>query len=310
MFASFLPAEVGLLTEPAAIDLARCIQRQTVWVPKQPPRAATSQTTSQIAASQSAQWRVATAHVQQGKGTPIVLLHGFDSSLLEFRRVLPLLAQHHQVWAIDLLGFGFTERVREMPISPPLIKRHLYRFWQAIAQPVILIGASMGGAVAVDFTLTHPECVRKLILIDSIGFSGSFPLGRLLVAPFDWLAVEWLRYRKLAALNAVSALPHADPILIDAIRCSLLHQQMAGWNEAIASFTRSGGYSELTPSIAQIHHPTLILWGESDDVLGTADAERFRGAIAHSKLVWIQNSGHVPHLEQPEATAREILAFG
>jgi pimeloyl-ACP methyl ester carboxylesterase len=293
MFASFLPDEVRLLTHPASVDLAQRIERRVVGIPQQ----------------KAASWQVSTACVCQGNGVPVLLLHGFDSSLLEFRQIFPLLANHCQVWAIDLLGFGFTERVKGMSINPSSIKRHLYSFWQrAIAQPITLIGASMGGAVAIDFTLTHPECVSQLVLIDSIGFSGSFPLGRRLVAPFDWLAVEWLRYRKLAALNAVSALPNADPILIDTIRCSLLHQQMPGWNQAIASFTQSGGYSDLAPRIAQICHPTLILWGESDDVLGTADAERFRGAIAQSKLVWIQNSGHVPHLEQPEATAKEILA--
>lgn len=297
MFSSFLPSEVSLLTHPASIVLAQQIERQIVAVPQHQTKAVPS-------------WQIATACVCRGTGTPIVLLHGFDSSLLEFRQILPLLAEHYQVWAIDLLGFGFTERVKGVPINPSLIKRHLYSFWQtAIAQPIILIGASMGGAVAIDFALTHPECISKLILIDSIGFSGSFPLGRLLVAPFDQLAVEWLRYRKLAALSMVSVIPNADPTLIDTIRCSQLHQQMPGWNEAIASFTQSGGYSELAPKIAQIQHPTLILWGESDDVLGTGDAERFRRAIAHSKLVWIQNSAHVPHLEQPAITAREILAF-
>lgn len=304
MFASFLPSEVKLLSETASVDLAQRIDRRIVCVPLGQSEAVTSES-----AQESSHWRVATACVCQGSGTPVVLLHGFDSSVLEFRRILPLLA-HHQVWALDLLGFGFTERVGGMPINPLMIRRHLHHFWQtAIAQPVVLVGASMGGAVAIDFTLTHPDCVSKLVLIDSIGFSGSFPLGRLLVAPFDWLAVEWLRYRKLAALNAVSVLPHTDPMLIDMIRCSLLHQQMAGWNGAIASFTQSGGYSELAPRIAQVRHPTLILWGTSDDVLSSGDAEKFRKAIAHSKLVWIQNSGHVPHLEQPEVTARQILAF-
>jgi len=56
--------------------------------------------------------------------------------------------------------------------------------------------------------------------------------------------------------------------------------------EAIASFTRSGGYSDLSDRIAQVTHPTLILWGKADDVLGTADATRWQRAIADSQLIW------------------------
>ncbi|MBD1945762.1 alpha/beta hydrolase, partial [Coleofasciculus sp. FACHB-712] len=61
--------------------------------------------------------------------------------------------------------------------------------------------------------------------------------------------------------------------------------------------------------IPQIDKRTLILWGEADDMLGTDDAERFKRAIAHSQLIWIENCGHVPQFEQPEITAKHILAF-
>ena len=79
-----------------------------------------------------------------GESTPPVLcIHGFDSSLFEFRRLLPLLAKDHQTWAVDMLGFGFTDRVAYPNISPEAIKQHLYAFWtQMIGQPCILAGAS------------------------------------------------------------------------------------------------------------------------------------------------------------------------
>jgi len=100
---------------------------------------------------------------------PIVLLHGFDSSVLEFRRLLPLLAKEIPTYAVDLLGFGFTKR--KLPINPERIKSRLYSFWQTlINQPIILVGASMGGAAAIDFTLTYPEVVHKLVLIAKTAF--------------------------------------------------------------------------------------------------------------------------------------------
>ncbi len=61
--------------------------------------------------------------------------------------------------------------------------------------------------------------------------------------------------------------------------------------------------------MAQISQPTLLLWGDSDRILGTADAEKFKQAIPNSQLHWVKNCGHVPHLEKPQITAQHILEF-
>lgn len=292
MFASFLPSEIKLLTEPTSIALAQSIQRQPI-------------------ATSLSQQPIATASVHQGTGgTPILLLHGFDSSVLEFRRLLPLLAAHNETWAVDLLGFGFTERVKEITFDPPAIKTHLYYFWnKLIAQPVMLVGASMGGATAIDFTLTYPHAVKQLVLINSVGYSSDFTLGQLLFTPLDYLAVEYWRQRKLQALFFGSTFGNLEPTVIEAIRCSVLHLEMPNWHEAMISFMKSGGYSNLADKIHRIDKQTLILWSELDDMLGIGDAVKFQRAIANSKLIWLKNCGHVPQLEQPQNTAEHLLAF-
>jgi len=301
MFASFLPSEVKLLKEPISIALVQSIKRQLI---------ATS--LSQQAMPQGGfAGGIATAYVHQGRGgTPILLLHGFDSSVLEFRSLVPLLAAHNETWAVDLLGFGFTERITGIPYSPPAIKTHLYHFWKTlINQPVMLVGASMGGAAAIDFTLTYPDAVKQLVLINSVGFSGDFPLGQFLFPPLDYLAVEFWRQRKLQALFLGSTFGNLEPSSIEAIRCSALHLEMPGWHEAMITFMKSGGYSNLVDKIAQIDKPTLILWSEADETLGIDDAVKFQRAIAHSQLIWLKNCGHVPQLEQPKITAEHLLAF-
>ncbi len=292
MFASFLPSDVNLLKEPASITLAQSIQRQLIATPL-------------------SQQPIATAYVHQGTGgTPILLLHGFDSSVLEFRSLIPLLAAHNETWAVDLLGFGFTERIADIPYNPTAINIHLYHFWKTlINQPLTLVGASMGGATAIDFTLTYPDAVKQLILINSVGFSGDFPLGKLLFPPLDYLAVEYWRQRKLQALFLGSTFGNLEPSAIEAIKCSLLHLEMPRWDAAMIAFMKSGGYSELVDKIAQIKQPTLILWSEADETLGIGDAMKFKSAIAHSQLIWLKNCGHVPQLEQPELTAKHLLAF-
>jgi pimeloyl-ACP methyl ester carboxylesterase len=79
----------------------------------------------------------------------------------------------------------------------------------------------------------------------------------------------------------------------------------------LIAFTKSGGYSAFRfKKLAEILQPTLILWGDSDRILGIRDANRFKLAIPNSKLIWIKDCGHVPHLEQPQITAQRILEFG
>ncbi|NEP40392.1 MAG: alpha/beta fold hydrolase, partial [Okeania sp. SIO2H7] len=155
MFPKFLPKLTQNLTEATSISLSKKIDRQPIQTPliSQP---------------------IATTFVRQGRGSiPILLLHGFDSSLLEYRRLFPLLAAPNETIAVDLLGFGFTERLPGLKISPKAISTHIYCFWKTIInRPIILVGASMGGAAAIDFTLKYPETVAKLILIDPAGATG------------------------------------------------------------------------------------------------------------------------------------------
>ncbi|WP_193198259.1 alpha/beta fold hydrolase [Nostoc sp. MG11] len=293
MFPNFLPTAVSQLTELASIALAKSIQSSAIATPL---------------SNQS----ITTTYVHLGSGgTPILLIHGFDSSVLEFRRLLPLLSEDNETWAVDLLGFGFTDRLAGIAYNPTAIKTHLYYFWKSlINQPIILVGASMGGATAIDFTLSYPEVVKKLVLIDSAGLAGGSPLSKLMFPPLDYLATQFLSNLKVR--DRVSRIGYKNQSLasIDALYCGALHLQMPSWHQALIAFTKSGGYSAFRfKKLAEIVQPTLILWGDSDKILGTGDAIRFQRAIPHSTLTWIQDCGHLPHLEQPHITAQHILQF-
>ena len=99
MFPEYIPSEANQLTEDTSIALAKQIQITSIATDFSPEA-------------------IPTTYVQQGNGsTPILLLHGFDSSLLEFRRLFPLLAGQQETWAVDLLGFGFSDRIPNLPFS-------------------------------------------------------------------------------------------------------------------------------------------------------------------------------------------------
>ena len=292
MFPQYIPTEANQLTEDTSINLATQIK----IAPLQ-----TSLTTKAIN----------TAYIKQGSGgVPILLLHGFDSSLLEFRRLIPLLAAQQEVWAVDLLGFGFSDRLSNIPYGVDTIREHLFCFWKSyIQQPVILVGASMGGAAAIDFTLTHPEAVTKLVLIDSAGLAKQPIVGKFMFPPLDYWATEFLRNPKVRQNISKAAYYDKSFNSLDAQTCAALHLKCNNWNQALITFTKSGGYGSFASQIQNLTQETLILWGKQDKILGTKDASKFAKLIPTSKLVWIDNCGHVPHLEKAAITAQEILNF-
>lgn len=292
MVNSFLPPEISQLTESTSIALAQSIEQIAIATPLSPQP-------------------INTTYVRQGSGeTPILLLHGFDSSVFEFRRLLPLLAVQNETWTVDLLGFGFTDRIAGMAFSPTAIATHLYYFWKAlIAKPVILVGASMGGAAAIDFTLNYPDAVKKLVLIDSAGFASGPNMGKFMVPPLGSMATSFLSNLKVRDRISRAAYYNKTLASLDAQLCAALHLKMPNWNQALIAFTKSGGYTSFGNKLSQIDKDTLILWGQFDGILGVADADKFKRAIANSKLIWIKDCGHVPHLEQPQITAQHIIEF-
>ncbi|MEL7035515.1 MAG: alpha/beta hydrolase [Cyanobacteria bacterium J06592_8] len=292
MLPSFLPTQVQDLTESTSINLVQQIEREAISTPLRTEP-------------------ILTSYIHQGsKGIPILLLHGFDSSVIEFRRLFPQLMGENETWAVDLLGFGFTERDVNVKINPDAIATHLHCFWQSlIQQPVILVGTSMGGAAAIDFTLRYPEAVHSLVLIGSAGMSPGPILGKFIFPPFDTLAAEFLRNPKIRQGISETAYYDKSYASRDAQICAALHLEMPLWNRALISFTKSGGYGSFAKSLNQIKQKTLILWGENDRILGTKDAQKFQNIMVNAELIWIKNCGHVPHLEQSEITAQQILNF-
>ena len=292
MFPNYIPSQADSLTESTSIALVQKIQQTAI-------------------ATSFAPQPILTTYVKEGSnGTPILLLHGFDSSLLEFRRLLPLLAEKQETWAVDLLGLGFCDRSLDISLSPETIKTHLYYFWKSlIQQPVILVGASMGGAAAIDFTLTYPEAVEKLVLIDSAGLVKQPAIGKFMFSPIDRWATNFLRNPKVRQNISRTAYYDKSFASTDAQNCAALHLQCENWDKALIAFTKSGGYGSFLSNISQIKQSTLILWGRQDKIVGTKGATQFERGIPQSKLVWIDNCGHVPHLEKPKVTAQEILQF-
>jgi pimeloyl-ACP methyl ester carboxylesterase len=243
-----------------------------------------------------------------------VLLHGFDSSLLEFRRFAPLLSQLGDVFAVDLAGWGFSDcgfsTRSDIELGPTQKRAHLRAFCeQVIGRPVVLLGTSLGGTVAIDFTLNNPELVRKLILVDAQGFIDG--IGPLASMPrfLSVLGVQLLRSIPLRQMaNQLAYCDKKKYATDDAMRIGRLHTHLPGWTDANVSFMRSGGYSVST-RLSEVQVPTLVVWGKQDEILSPNYAQQFIDALPDAQLVWVDQCGHVPALEQPQQLLQAVQEF-
>ena len=241
-----------------------------------------------------------------GKGPPVLLLHGFDSSFLEFRRLAPLLASGVQLFIPDLYGFGFCPRPSGGDYSPSGVLRHLEVLAREIGSrnpaPLGLIGASMGGSVAVELARRLPEQVNRLLLLAPAGLTGRpMPLPPLL----DGLGVRFLALPGVRRGLCRTAFADPDAAVGAAeLEIASLHLQSPGWADALRRFARSGGFAGAGAPLP--HQPITVLWGANDRIL-RAPQKRAALALLGERVRELDACGHLPHLDQTATVAATWL---
>ena len=241
-----------------------------------------------------------------GEGPPVLLLHGFDSSFLEFRRLAPLLASGVQLFIPDLYGFGFCPRPTGGDYSPSGVLRHLEVLAREIGSrnpaPLGLIGASMGGSVAVELARRLPEQVNRLLLLAPAGLTGRpMPLPPLL----DGLGVRFLALPGVRRGLCRTAFADPDAAVGAAeLEIASLHLQSPGWADALRRFARSGGFAGAGAPLP--NQPITVLWGANDRIL-RAPQKRAALALLGERVSELDACGHLPHLDQTATVAATWL---
>ncbi|XP_027098635.1 alpha/beta hydrolase domain-containing protein VTE7 isoform X3 [Coffea arabica] len=327
-FPSFIPEEVKEIKDPFARALAQRIQRLPVKL--------------QVGFSESCIMSSCVKPRFQRDTNPAVLLHCFDSSCLEWRRTYPLLEDAAvETWAIDILGWGFSDLERLPPCDAASKRYHLYQLWRThIQRPMILVGPSLGAAVAIDFAVNFPEAVDKLILIGaSVHVEGTGLLTKL---------PKFLAYAGVSLLKSLPLRLFANLLAFDDISLSTcfdwtnvgrLHCLLPWWEDATVNYMLSGGYNVVN-QIKQVNKRVLIIWGECDNIVsnklavppgrwarkGGIDRSRSKTLVFNSSCMLhklqrlhselpdatirqIPDCGHLPHVEKPEMVARLIADF-
>ena len=238
---------------------------------------------------------------RKGKGAPVFYLAGFGG-LPKWTPSLDKLAETRQVVVPSLPGFpgGLGHDQLDTLLDWVLATNDLLR--RAGMQTADLIGASVSGALAAEIAALWPEMIRRLVLIAPFGmFEESDPVediwaqrpaevaAVLCAEPGNW---TWLK---------------AQPEGANSVEWPIEQTRAA---EAAARFLWPLGNTHVVKRLHRVSAPTLLLWGSEDKVVPFTYAQRFADALGgKATIARVPGAGHLAELDQPNATAAEILRF-
>jgi pimeloyl-ACP methyl ester carboxylesterase len=258
---------------------------------------------------------------QEGKNCsnpPVIfLIHGFGANTFSFREVTEPLSQLGDVIAYDRPGFGLSERPSSWEGQNPygsvgqdlILDQLIAEF--ASGRDVILVGHSAGGTLAAQYVVDNKDAIQGLILISPAVLStGGSP--------------SWLNW-----IYSIPQLDHLGPLLVSSIASSgmdLLNESwynpelitdqvkagyreplsVIGWEEGFWEFNRAPRTFDIKDRLTEITVPTLLVTGDSDTVVATADTVKLAEMIKDSVLFVIPKSGHLAQEETPEDTMKAI----
>jgi len=259
---------------------------------------------------------VRTRYITQGEGhETIVFIHGFSSSLYTWRACLEAIAKHYRVYALDLKGFGFSEKPPSEYTTDEYAE-FVVHFMDAVGlKTATLCGNSMGGQIAWRIALQYPDRVDKLILVDAGGYPSSrrgLPFFvKLAKLPGIGEALGAFTSRDRIRSSVESAYYDDSKVTQQTVDAYYYSLKTEGAMHAVLARLR-GSWSEQkawVPRIPELKVPTLIIWGENDTWIPLEDGERFHKDIPGSKLVVLRDCGHVPQEEKPGEFLAHVLEF-
>jgi pimeloyl-ACP methyl ester carboxylesterase len=238
-------------------------------------------------------------YIEAGQGQTVILLHGLGAVKEIWMANFAALSAGHHVYAVDQLGFGHSDK----PLLDYKIATwvdFLYGFMQAEnIRTATLVGNSLGGWIALEFTAQHPEMVEKLVLVDAAGLAWGaggpvVDLNPSSLAGWRTLLESLLYNKKMVSDQLV------ERVFTDHMRNNdgyTIERTLAGFAQAQFEDDK----------LKSIHAPTLVVWGREDKLIPVARGEKFRDGIAGAKLVVIEQCGHLPQWEKPDEFNRATI---
>ena len=241
-----------------------------------------------------------------GRGQPILLLHGFDSSFLEFRRIYKSLKKNFQVIIPDLLGFGFSPRFATNEYSSSKIIDHLIDIINNLKfnKKLKIIGASMGGSAAIKLANEIPDVIEEIILLSPAGLFGE---SKNIPFPLNQLGASFLGLPQVRRSLCRQAFAYPEKCVGEMEeQIASIHLGSAGWRNSLASFAKNGGFAGTLKYIETI--PIKTVCGENDRILGKQEIKKIK-KIKKLNCVGLHNCGHLPHIDLPSLSNKIIQDY-
>lgn len=234
-----------------------------------------------------------------GEGRPILLLHGFDSCFMEFRRLVPFLSKKFKLIIPDLYGFGFCPRPLNGSYCTNSIVKHLQQVLETLnlSSDIGLIGASMGGGVAMELARSRQAVINKVLLLSPAGLTGR---PTPIPSPLDALGVCFLKQNFVREDLCKKAFSNPNDAGIAEKQIASIHLNVPGWRSSLAAFARGGGVASCGLPLPP--QPISVLWGANDRILNRKLRKSCMDLLACPSKE-IQDCGHLPHIDKPDIVA-------
>lgn len=260
-----------------------------------------------------------------GKGQPLLLIHGFGASIGHWKKNIPVLAEkNYQVFALDLLGFGGSDKA-PIDYTLTLWQELIKDFWsEHINQPTVFIGNSIGALLSLMLVTNYPEISAGGVLINCAGGLNHRPgdlnpilslvmggFSRLVSSPITGKFI-FNNIRRKSQIRRTLYQVYCDRNAVTDELVDMLYQPSCdvGAQKVFASVLTAPAGNSPSELLVNLQRPLLVLWGEKDPWTPVAGATIYQDLAAENPDVAfkiIENAGHCPHDENPEAVNSKIL---
>ena len=254
--------------------------------------------------------------IQQGTGTPVIMIHGIAASLHDWDELIPDLTKHgYASYALDLLGHGDSPKPNLRTYQMDWVFEHFVNWMQSLhlTEPAIIIGHSLGGYLALEYARRASASTRGLILVNPFYSRSQLPFflrrsysSRNLRGLIAGKTPEWM-FRVIVDFTS-RALGHSDGLLHSLPEHVRAQTAFDYTRTAPGVYNLPSVISDLTEFLPQINIPTLVVWGDRDQTLAPASFTKMIETLPQAQGR-VMRAGHVPHQSNAKEYNEIVLEF-